>query len=120
MEYSDQERKQIRDDFYAWTNMAPGELDKWLKTEPSRSVGDKSHGGESIGHAGGRRILALKRKKKHELEDDDYRHMRKVVNYVKRHTAQRPSGDVEDTAWRYSLMNWGYDPIKEDHHAKVR
>ena len=118
MEYSDQERKQIRDDFYAWTNMAPGELDEWLKTEPSQSVGDKSHGDESTGHASGRRIIALKRMKNHEFGDDDYDHMRKVINYVKRHTAQRPSSDVEHTRWRYSLMNWGYDPIKEDHMKK--
>ncbi len=37
-------------------------------------------------------------------------HMRKVVGYVERHRAQRPSGDVTDTPWRYSLMNWGHDP----------
>ncbi len=118
MGYSEEERKQIRDDFYVWTNMPPGELDEWLKTEQSRSVGDKSHGDESTGHASGRRIIVLKRKKKHELNDDDYGHMRKVINYVKRHTAQRPSGDVEHTRWRYSLMNWGYDPLKEDRHEK--
>jgi hypothetical protein len=28
------------------------------------------------------------------------------------HLAQRPEGDVEDTRWRYSLMNWGHDPLK--------
>ena len=38
--------------------------------------------------------------------------MRKVVGYVKRHSAQRPDGDVTDTPWRYSLMNWGHDPAK--------
>lgn len=41
--------------------------------------------------------------------------MRKVVGYVRRHLAQRPSGDVEDTRWRYSLMNWGHDPLA--HHG---
>ncbi|MER5294490.1 DNA-binding protein, partial [Streptomyces pharetrae] len=25
--------------------------------------------------------------------------------------AQRPSGDVRDTRWRHSLMNWGHDPL---------
>ena len=24
--------------------------------------------------------------------------------------AQRPDGDITDTHWRYSLMNWGHDP----------
>lgn len=27
-----------------------------------------------------------------------------------RHLAQRPIGDIGDTPWRYSLMNWGHDP----------
>ena len=38
--------------------------------------------------------------------------MRKVVGYVNRHTKQRPDGDVSETSWRYSLMNWGHDPLK--------
>jgi hypothetical protein len=38
--------------------------------------------------------------------------MRKVVGYAHRHLAQRPDGDVSDSAWRYSLMNWGHDPTK--------
>jgi hypothetical protein len=32
---------------------------------------------------------------------------------VRRHTAQRPEGDVKRTRWRFSLMNWGYDPLKD-------
>jgi hypothetical protein len=38
--------------------------------------------------------------------------MRKVIGYVHRHMAQRPHGDVADTRWRKSLMNWGHDPLK--------
>ena len=40
----------------------------------------------------------------------DAAHMRTVVGYIHRHLAQRPSGDVTDSRWRYSLMNWGHDP----------
>ncbi len=29
-----------------------------------------------------------------------------------RHLEQRPSGDVEDTRWRCSLMNRGHDPLR--------
>jgi hypothetical protein len=48
-----------------------------------------------------------------ELSDDDFAHMRKVTGYVKRHRAQRPQQeDVEDSRWRYSLMNWGHGPLK--------
>jgi hypothetical protein len=93
-------------------NMTAGELERWLDTEESRSSGQKDGGGESTGHASGRRIVELLRKKKADLSADDYAHMRKVTGYVHRHLAQRPSGDVTETKWRYSLMNWGHDPLK--------
>jgi hypothetical protein len=35
-----------------------------------------------------------------------------LVSYVHRDKAQKPSGDVEDSTWPYSLMNWGHDPLK--------
>lgn len=46
-----------------------------------------------------------------ELEEDDAAHMRKVVGHVHRHLAQRP-GDVSRRPWRYSLENWGHDPLQ--------
>jgi hypothetical protein len=94
-------------------NMTAKELDTWLDTDDSKSVGQKSNGGEATGHASGRHIVKILEAKKSDLGDDDYAHMRKVVGYAKRHLAQRPSGDVSDTAWRYSLMNWGHDPLKK-------
>jgi hypothetical protein len=94
-------------------NMTAKELDTWLDTDDSKSVGQKSNGGEATGHASGRHIVKILEAKKSDLDDDDYAHMRKVVGYAKRHLAQRPSGDVSDTAWRYSLMNWGHDPLKK-------
>jgi hypothetical protein len=40
--------------------------------------------------------------------------MRKVHGYVARHLAQQPAKeDVETSKWRYSLMNWGHDPLKK-------
>jgi hypothetical protein len=94
-------------------NMTASELEKWLDTDESKSVGQKSGGsGESTGHESGRHIIKILKSKKPDLSDSDYSHMRKVVGYTKRHLAQRPSGDVEKTAWRYSLMNWGHDPVK--------
>ncbi|CAL9551512.1 hypothetical protein SUDANB95_04408 [Actinosynnema sp. ALI-1.44] len=105
------ERKRIRDEFSEAVNLTAAELEDWLGTDESRAVGQKDGGGESTGHASGRRIVQLLRTKKDDLSDDDYTHMRKVVGYVHRHLAQRPN-DVEDSAWRYSLMNWGHDPLK--------
>ncbi|MEV5645237.1 DUF3140 domain-containing protein [Streptomyces flaveolus] len=107
----DGERKEAWDAFRELVNMTPAELEKWLATDASRDAGQHKDGGESTGHASGRRIVDILRAKKNDLTDDDYEHMRKVVGYVRRHLAQRPSGDVTDTRWRHSLMNWGHDPL---------
>ncbi|SDQ86309.1 Protein of unknown function [Quadrisphaera sp. DSM 44207] len=103
----------VRDDWRSAVNMTPEELEDWLSTEQSQSVGDTSGDGESTGHRSGRRIVEVLRTKQADLTDDDVAHMRKVVGYVHRHLAQRPSGDVTETKWRYSLMNWGHDPLKD-------
>ncbi|MFV2173043.1 DUF3140 domain-containing protein [Actinomadura sp. LOL_016] len=99
------------DEFGDVVNMTAKELERWLDTDESRSVG-QSDGGESTGHASGRRIVDLLRTKASDLSEDDRAHMNKVVGYVHRHLAQRPSGDIEHSKWRYSLMNWGHDPLK--------
>jgi len=110
------DRAETYDAFHDAVNMAPAELERWLDTDDSKRVGwkgeDGSGPGESVGHKSGKRIVEIKRTKKADLSDDDYGHMKKVVGYVARHLAQRPEGDVSDTNWRYSLMNWGHDPVK--------
>ncbi|MCK2219014.1 DUF3140 domain-containing protein [Actinomadura sp. ATCC 31491] len=110
------DRREIAAEFGRAVNMTAKELEHWLTTEESKSVGQKDdddgHGGESVGHGSGRRLVALLHEKKTEWDDDDYAHMKKVIGYVHRHLAQRPSGDVKETRWRYSLMNWGHDPLK--------
>ncbi|WP_156758672.1 DUF3140 domain-containing protein [Actinokineospora pegani] len=101
----------MSDEFDEAVNMSASELSRWLETEESKSVG-QSDGGESVGHRSGRRIVDLLGKKAGDRTDADREHMKKVVGYVHRHLAQRPSGDVENTKWRHSLMNWGHDPLK--------
>ncbi|MCG6138890.1 MAG: DUF3140 domain-containing protein [Nostoc sp. LLA-1] len=88
-------------------------LESWLQTDESQQVGQKEKDGdsESIGHKSGQRIIQLLQKKDNYTEDE-LSHMKKVISYVHRHTAQKPSGDVEHTRWRYSLKNWGHDPLK--------
>jgi predicted ATP-dependent protease len=99
-------------EFNMVVNMTPGALEKHLGTEESQSVGWTHEGeGEAVGHQSGRRIVEIKGKKKANLTDDDYAHMRKVIGYVHRHLAQGgPKDDKEHSRWRYSLMNWGHDP----------
>ena len=109
---ADKSHEDIYQNFKDEVNMAPKELEDWLETEESKSVGDSDGNGESTGHKSGRKIVKIKRKNKDELTDSDYDHMNKVVGYIRRHKAQQPDGEVEDTNWAYSLKNWGYDPTK--------
>lgn len=93
-------------------NMSAVELERWLKTDESKAVGQDSGDGSSIGHHSGEHIVRILHKKKTDLTPADEAHLHKVHSYISRHSAQRPSGDVEHTPWRYSLMNWGHDPLK--------
>jgi Protein of unknown function (DUF3140) len=107
------------DDIWAdWNSvvtMTASEIEEWLDSDESREVGQKNDGGgESVGHKSGRRIVAILRKKKTELSPADVEHMHKVVGYIKRHLAQGPASDVEHSRWRYSLMNWGHDPLTKE------
>jgi hypothetical protein len=100
-------------EFSSAVNMTASELEKWLRTEESKAVGQKPvGGGESVGHDSGRRIVEILRTRKDHLTEADEEHMRKVIGYVHRHLAQRPTGEIRDTPWRHSLMNWGHDPLK--------
>ena len=102
------------DEFDDLVNMTPKELEDFLETDESKAVGQKADGGgESTGHASGRRIVEISRTKEADLTEDDEAHKTKVVTYIKRHLGQGgPEDDVEHSRWRYSLMNWGHDPLK--------
>jgi hypothetical protein len=104
------DRQQTIDDFKNSVNMTRKELEDWLQTDESKSVGQGE--GESKGHESRRRIVGLLEKNKSDYTDDDLVHMKKGNSYVKRHLGQRPKSDPEDSKWRYSLMNWGHDPLK--------
>ena len=106
------DRDRIIEDFNEAVNMTPKELEDWLATDESRSVGQSDEGGESKGHESGRMIVEIKRKNKSDYTDDDVEQMKRVTSYVHRHLGQGPQNDVENSKWRYSLMNWGHDPLK--------
>jgi hypothetical protein len=104
------DRDRILADFRAAVNMDAAELEAWLETEESLAVGQKRDGGESVGHASGRRIVGLLRAG--VFDEEDLRHMAKTVGFVRRHRAQEPA-NIVTSRWRWSLMNWGHDPLKE-------
>ncbi|MCC9642001.1 DUF3140 domain-containing protein [Rhodopirellula sp. JC740] len=105
--------EEVYQEFYDLVNMQPKEIEDWLDTDEAKSVGQTKDGeDESVGYQSGKKIIEIKRTNKDELSDDQIDHMRKVCGYIKRHKAQRPDGDVEDTDWCFSLKNWGHDPTK--------
>ena len=103
-----EEMQEIYIEFKQTVNMTPSALDKWLKTDESKSVGWDSGDGESIGHKSGEKIIHILKKKKAELTTADYKHMQKVNAYAKRHLAQKPD-EPNGSNWDNSLKNWGHD-----------
>ena len=108
-----QDVKSAIDEFYKVVNMTPKELESWLETQESQAVGQKKDDDESTGHKSGKQIVRLLQKKEDHYTDDDISHMKKVISYVHRHRAQKPSRDIENSRWYYSLKNWGHDPLKK-------
>ncbi|MGH3313222.1 MAG: DUF3140 domain-containing protein [Streptomyces sp.] len=106
----DSEREELFADFEKAVNMPAGQLERWLETEDSRTVGRHKGQSESGGHHAGRRIVRLMRTKKADFTAEDLAHMRKTIRHIDRQLKHRPRGDVSETSWRFSLMNWGHDP----------
>ena len=107
-------QKGVLEDFQSAVNMNASKIKQWLKTEESNSVGQKDKKGKIKGRKSGKKIVKILNKDLSDYQKKDFKHMKKVVGYVHRHLAQKPSGDIEKTPWRYSLMNWGHDPLKSD------
>ncbi len=118
MHLSPDAERSIRNDFNALVNLEAAELRAWLLTPESHKVGTIRRGEtESVGRQSAKKILAILARPAADLSEADYAHMKKVIGYCRRHLAQRPQalgtgGDVKDTRWRWSLMNWGHDPLR--------
>ena len=99
--------------FAGLVNMDAAELEAWLETEESRAVGWTRPGeAESVGRQSGRAIARILRTRREELDEADWRLMRKTIGFIRRHCAQQPA-NIVTSRWRYSLMNWGHDPLKD-------
>lgn len=88
-------------------------LAAWLETDESWSVGSRAYGEESVGHAAGRELVGILGRGRDELDEREWRLVRKAVGVIRRHRAQWPDGDVEHSRWRWALMNWGHDPLED-------
>jgi hypothetical protein len=102
---------EVKQAFHALVNMSPREIEDWHKTEQSKSVGQDSGDGVSIGVKAGQRTLQLLRSKR-APNANDVKHMRRVISFIKRLRTQAPAKNRETSRWRYALMNWGHDPLK--------
>ena len=102
---------EVRANFAKLVNMSPREIADWHKTEASASVGQDSGDGVSVGVKAGQRTVQLLRITR-APNVDDIKHMRRVVNFIRRQLALAPRKNRETSRWRSALMNWGHDPLK--------
>lgn len=58
---SGKSKDEIYREFSDHVNMSPSEIEKWLKADESKSVGQDSGDGESIGRKSAKRIVDIKR-----------------------------------------------------------
>jgi hypothetical protein len=99
--------KDIERDFNVLLNMSARELDDWLETAESKSVGWHHEGETEV-----RRPSIWPAY--HRDSTKQQPHRRRPCPHAKgRHLAKRPHHNVEHTRWRYSLTNWGHDPLKK-------
>jgi hypothetical protein len=103
---------EVWEDWKRTVNMTAREIEKFLGTEKSRMVAERSFGAAWTAEEAAGTVITLLRSPKADLTPDDAEAMRTVVGFVRRHLADRPRGDVRETRWRYLLMNWGHDPLK--------
>jgi hypothetical protein len=97
-------------EFHRVVNMTSRELSEWLRT---RAADDEAEAlPDQAGTPTGQHVLSILRKRKTDVDDDDIRVMRNVVDRV--HTERRD--DLEPTQgeahWRHRLMSIGHDPLK--------
>ncbi len=69
---TDDDPDTVRRDFREAVSLSAAELERWLDSDESKEVGQESDGGgESTGHASGRRIVELLRTDKDDLTSDE-------------------------------------------------
>ncbi|MFC3575112.1 DUF3140 domain-containing protein [Streptomyces yaanensis] len=98
------------DEFHRVVNMTSQELAAWLRVRDADEETEPLP--EHAGTPTGRHVLAILRKRRMDLTDDDIRVMYDVVETVtdQRDTADEPEADEDHR--RHRLMTLGHDPLK--------
>lgn len=101
---------ELWNEFHRVVNMSSRELSDWLRTRSAQS--DVEALPDRAGTPTGQQVLAILRKRRTDLSDEDVQVMRTVVERV--HSERRD--DLEPTPgqanWRRRLMSLGHDPLK--------
>lgn len=97
------------EEFRSVVHMSPEEIERWRQTPEAQSAPDA---GEAA------RIVALLRKPEDEYTDGDIAEMQTAIDAVRERLAleRPPERAVAHATWRYGLMNWGHDPLKDRRH----
>jgi uncharacterized protein DUF3140 len=101
---------ELWDEFHRVVNMSSRELADWLRTCPASAPAESPSDQSSTPI--GEHVLHILSKRRTELNSDDLRMMRRVVQQV--HAGRRSHGELTAgrTGWRHRLMSLGHDPLK--------
>lgn len=106
----ERELDELWDEFHTVVNMTSRELADWLRVRSADE--DTEPFLDETGSETGQHVLRLLTRRKTDLEADDVRVMRNVVDRVRSERRE----DLEPTAgeahWRHRLMTIGHDPLK--------
>lgn len=101
---------ELWENFHRVVNMSSRELADWLRTRSAQEETEALP--DQAGTPTGNQVLHILGKRRTDLDADDVRVMRNVVDRV---LAER-GDDLEPTAgaahWRYRLMSLGHDPLQ--------
>ncbi|CAM5616105.1 DUF3140 domain-containing protein [Streptomyces fumanus] len=98
------------EDFHRVVNMTSAELADWLRVRDAGETTEPLPG--EAGPATGRHVLAILRKRRTDLTEDDVRVMREVVETVTAETDVENEPAAQDADRRHRLMTLGHDPLK--------
>jgi hypothetical protein len=101
---------ELWDEFHRVVNMSSRELADWLRTCSARPNAESVP--EQAGTPTGRQVLHILGKRRTDLNSDDLRVMRKVVNRVHAERRGHRESIAGPTGWRHRLMSIGHDPLK--------
>mgnify|MGYP001436628872 CR=1 FL=1 len=101
---------QLWEDFHSCVNVTSERLRDWLLT---RGSGEEVFGADpDLGlPEPGRHILAVLRKRKVDLTEEDIQVMRETVVEVRELLDERPRDGSADQQWRHALLDLGHDPL---------